>query len=130
MACDEIAAESMSTRTQYARSLLSIAQGMAANQGSATTGYALGLFDTSTLEDRIINVRGKANRIRKARAQVSVLATLVLLRVTCLGVSGFSIQVVQPSNTDADLQQFVGTWHAQFKGETFLTINLEKHQAT
>ena len=35
---------------------------------------------------------------------------------------------MQPSNTDADLQQFVGTWHAQFKGETFLTINLEKHQ--
>jgi hypothetical protein len=107
---------------------LSIAQGMAANRGSAPTGYALGLFDTSTLEDRIMNVLGKANRIRKTRAQVSVLAALVLLLVTCLVVSGFSIQVAQPSNTDADLQQFVGAWHAQFKGKTFLTIDLQMQQ--
>jgi hypothetical protein len=57
-----------------------------------------------------------------------VLATLALLIVTCLGVSGVSIQVIQPTSTDADLQQFVGTWHAQFKGKTFLTINLEKQQ--
>ena len=48
--------------------------------------------------------------------------------MTCLGVSAFSIQVVQPSNTVADLQQFVGTWHAQFKGKTFLTINLQMQQ--
>ena len=34
LACDEIAAESLSTRTQYARSLLSIAQSMAANRPS------------------------------------------------------------------------------------------------
>ena len=40
LACDEIAAESMSTRTQYARSLLRVAQSMAANQGPAMTGYA------------------------------------------------------------------------------------------
>jgi beta-lactamase regulating signal transducer with metallopeptidase domain len=32
LACDEIAAEGMPTRTQYARSLLSIAQSIAANQ--------------------------------------------------------------------------------------------------
>ena len=48
--------------------------------------------------------------------------------MTYLGVSGFSIQVIQPTSTDADLQQFVGTWHARFKGKTFLTINLEKQQ--
>jgi beta-lactamase regulating signal transducer with metallopeptidase domain len=54
LACDEIAAESLSTRTQYARSLLSIAQTMGANQHSATAGYALGLFDINTLEDRIM----------------------------------------------------------------------------
>ena len=126
LACDEIAAENLSSRTQYARSLLSIAQSMAENQRSATIRYALGLFDTSTLEDRIMNVLERANRVRKTRAQSLVLATLALLIVTCLGVSGVSIQVIQPTSTDADLQQFVGTWHAQFKGKTFLTINLEK----
>ena len=128
LACDEIATESMSTRTQYARSLLSIAQSMAAKQLPANVGYALGLFDTNTLEDRIMNVLERANRVRKTRAQALVFATVALLIVTCLGVSGVSIQVIQPTSTDADLQQFVGTWHAQFKGKTFLTINLEKQQ--
>jgi beta-lactamase regulating signal transducer with metallopeptidase domain len=128
LACDEIAAEGMPTRTQYARSLLSIAQSIAANQRPATGGYAMGLFDINTLEDRIMNVLAKASRIRKTRAQASALATVALLIVTCLGVSGFSIQVVQPTSTDADLHQFVGTWYAKFKGKTFLTINLEKQQ--
>ena len=75
-----------------------------------------------------MNLLGKSDRLRKSRAQVSVLATLALLLATCLVVSGFSIQVAQSSNTNADLQQFVGTWHAQFKGKTFLTINLQRQQ--
>jgi hypothetical protein len=74
LACDEIAAESPLTRNQYARSLLSIAQSMAANQRPATVGYALGLFDTNTLEDRIMNVLAKTNRIRKTWARASALA--------------------------------------------------------
>lgn len=129
LACDEIAAESLPTSTQYARSLLSIARSMAANQRPArAVGYALGLFDTNTLENRIMNILAKSNRIRRTRARASALATLVLLLVTCFGVTGFSIQVAQPTSTEADLQQFVGTWHAKFKSKTFLTINLANHQ--
>ena len=128
LACDEIASECLSTRTQYARSLLSIARSMTANQRPAILGYALGLFDTNTLEDRIVNLLERANRVRKARAQALVLATLTLLTVICLGVSAVSIQVTQPTTTEAELQQFVGTWHAQFKGKTFLTIKLEQQQ--
>src|SRR5580700_9828311 len=103
LACDEIAAECLSTRTQYARSLLSIAQSMTANQRPAILGYALGLFDTNTLEDRIVNLLERANRVRKARAQALVLATLTLLIVTCFGVSAVSIQVTQPTSTEAEL---------------------------
>ncbi len=128
LACDEIASECLSTRTQYARSLLSIAQSMTANQRPEILGYALGLFDTNTLEDRIVNLLARANRVRKARAQALVIATLTLLTVTCLGVSAVSIQVTQPTSTGADLQQFVGTWHALFKGKTFLTVKLEQQQ--
>ncbi len=123
LACDETAAASMPTRAQYARSLLSIAQSIAAKQRPATVGYAMGLFDANTLEDRIMNVFAKANRIHKSRAQASAVGTLALLLVACLGVSGFSIQVRQPST---DLQEFVGTWHAKFKGKTFMTVKLEK----
>jgi beta-lactamase regulating signal transducer with metallopeptidase domain len=128
LACDEIAAECLSTRTQYARSLLSVAQSMAANQRPATVGYALGLFDTNTLEDRIMNVLAKANRFRRTWARASALGASVLLITTCLGVLGFSIQVTQPHNTDANLQPFVGTWQARFKGKVFETIKLEKQR--
>src|SRR6202167_2067967 len=128
LACDEIAAECLSTRTQYARSLLTIAQSMSANQRPATVGYALGLFDTNTLEDRIMNVLAKANRFRKTWARASALGASGLLITTCLGVSGFSIQVTQPHDTDANLQPFVGTWQARFKGKVFETIKLEKQQ--
>ena len=126
LACDEIAAESLSTRTQYARSLLSIAQTMGANQHSATAGYALGLFDTNTLEDRIMNVLATTNRIRKTWARASVLAASGLLMATCFGATVFSVHVAQPSH--ADLQQFVGTWQARFKAKIFETIKLEKQQ--
>ncbi len=128
LACDEIATECLSTRTQYARSLLSIAQSMAANQHPATVGYALGLFDTNTLEDRVMNVLANANRFRKTWARASALGASGLLITACLGVSGFSIQVTQPHNTDANLQPFVGTWQATFKGKIFQTIKLEKKQ--
>ncbi|HWO33878.1 MAG TPA: M56 family metallopeptidase [Candidatus Acidoferrum sp.] len=128
LACDEIAAECLSTSTQYARSLLTIAQSMSANQGPATVGYALGLFDTNTLEDRIMNVLARANRIHKTWARLSALGVSGLLITTCLGVSAFSFQVTQLHNTDADLQPFVGTWQAKFRGKIFQTINLEKQQ--
>ncbi|PYX27439.1 MAG: hypothetical protein DMG77_19040 [Acidobacteria bacterium] len=126
LACDEIAAECLSTRTQYARSLLTIAQSMSAKQRSATVGYALGLFDTNTLEDRIMNVLARANHIRKTWARASALVSSGLLIATCLGVSAFSFQVTQLHNTDADLQPFVGTWQAKFRGKIFQTIKLEK----
>jgi beta-lactamase regulating signal transducer with metallopeptidase domain len=128
LACDEIATECLSTRTQYARSLLSIAQSMAANQRAATVRYALGLFDTNTLQDRVMNVLAKANRFRRTWARASALGAAGLLITACLGVSGFSIQVTQPHNTDANLQPFVGTWQATFKGKIFQTIKLEKKQ--
>jgi beta-lactamase regulating signal transducer with metallopeptidase domain len=128
LACDEIAAESLSMGAQYARSLLSIAQSMAANQRPTTVAYALGLFDTNTLEERIMNVVAKANRFRKSWARASAIGAWGLLIATCLGVSGLSIQVTQAQSRDADLQPFVGTWQAKFKGKVFETIKLEKKQ--
>ena len=126
LACDEIAAECLSTSTQYARSLLTIAQSMSANQRPATVGYARGLFDTNTLEDRIMNVLARASRIRNTWARASALVASGLLIATCLGVSAFSFQVTQLPSTDAGLQPFVGTWQAKFRGKIFQTIKLEK----
>jgi hypothetical protein len=85
-------------------------------------------FDTDTLEDRIMNVLTKINRIRETWARAAALAASSLVVAACLGISGFSVQTTQPNNTDADLEQFVGTWHAKFKGKIFQTITLRKQQ--
>ncbi len=130
LACDEIAAGCLSTGTQYARSLLRIAQSMAANQSRTTVEYALGLFDTNTLEARIMNVIAKSNRFRKSWARALALGASGLLVAMCLGVSALSVQVTQAQSRDADLQPFVGTWQAKFKGTVFETIKLEKKQHT
>ena len=130
LACDEIAAEALSTGTQYARSLVRIAQSMAANQHPTSVGYALGLFDTNSLEARIMNVIAKSNRFRKPLARASAAGASGLLVAMCLVASGLSIQVTQAQSSDADLQPFVGTWQAKFKGKIFETIELEKKQHT
>jgi hypothetical protein len=75
-----------------------------------------------------MNVLAKANRFRKTWARASTLGASGLLITACLGVSGFSIQVTQPHKTNANLQPFVGTWQATFKGKIFQTIKLEKKQ--
>ena len=75
-----------------------------------------------------MNVIAKANRFRKSSARASTIGASGLLVAMCLGVSGFSIQVTQAQSRDADLQPFVGTWQAKFKGKIFETIKLEKKQ--
>ena len=126
LACDEIAAGSLPWPTQYARSLLSIARSMAANQRATTVQHAMGLFDTNTLERRIMNVLAKPNRAGKSAAQASVIATLSLLGMVCIGLSDFSVRVHASGRSDADLQQYAGNWRAKFKGKTFIRIKLEK----
>jgi hypothetical protein len=90
----------------------------------------MGLFDKNTLEDRIMNLLAPANQLRKTWTRASALGASALLIATCLGLSGFSIQVAQDRNPSADLQAFVGTWQARFKGKTFQTIKLTKTQDT
>ncbi|MGA3091584.1 MAG: M56 family metallopeptidase [Terriglobales bacterium] len=128
LACDEIAAKCLSTNAQYARSLLSIAQSMAAKQRPPAIGYTMGLCDTNTLEDRIMNLLTRANHSRQTWSRVSAVSAATLLIAACLAVSAFSVQVTQNHSTDADLQPFVGTWQAKFKGKTFQTIKLAKKQ--
>jgi len=128
LACDQIAAQCLPSPAQYARSLLSIARSLAMTPRPSTIGYALGLFDTNTLEDRIMNLLVQTSYFRKTWTRVSALGASALLVATCLGLSGFSVQVAQNQNTDADLQAFVGTWQAKFKGKTFQTIKLAKKQ--
>src|SRR5215467_10266198 len=80
------------------------------------------------MEGRIMNLVAKANRFRKSWARASAVATSGLLVSICLGVPGLLIQASQAQSKGADLQPFVGTWQAKFKGKVFETIKLEKKQ--
>jgi hypothetical protein len=70
----------------------------------------------------------RANRVGKGWARASAIGASALLIALCLEVSGFSIQVSQADKMNAELQPFVGTWQAKFKGKVFQTIKLEKNQ--
>ena len=71
-----------------------------------------------------MNLLAQAYRCRKTRAKACAFVASGLLIATCLGVSAFSLQATQPHKSDADLQPFVGTWQAKFKGTIFQTIKL------
>jgi hypothetical protein len=73
-----------------------------------------------------MNLLARANRTSKLWAQVAVIGAAALLIAACLGLSGFSIQLGPLNKMNADLQPFVGTWQAKFKGKVFQTIKLEK----
>ncbi len=98
LACDETAAK-FSTREAYARSLFSIAQSMSAGPSATASGYALGLFDTNTLEERIMILLDKKNRLSKSWGRILAIATVGCLLLVSMGAAAFSLQPAQSADT-------------------------------
>ncbi len=130
LACDEAAAAKLATRRGYARSLLNIAQSLSSRSSQAHSNLALGLFDTNTLEERIMNMLAKPNRIGRKWGVVLAVVASSLLTVTSVGISAFSFQVAQPTNASGDVKQFVGTWTAVHEGTPFLILDLHLQKGT
>lgn len=128
LACDEMAASRLPSGKQYARSLLHIAQTMFAGAPSASSNYAMGLFDTQALEERIMNVLNMRKNARR-RSRPRMLAALFLVGAVSLVLSAFSVRVAA-DNTSADTQRFVGTWVTKYKGQAFFTIKLKSENGT
>jgi beta-lactamase regulating signal transducer with metallopeptidase domain len=118
LACDEMAAQILPTTRQYATSLLHIAQSMVARGRS---NYALGLFDTNSLEERIMNIL--ENNITRKKTRALTLISVCLIGAASIGLSAFSLRLNSGSRT-GDLAQFVGTWEAKYKGTPFFTVHL------
>ena len=124
LACDEIAAANLPTPTVYARSLVNIAQTIAAMASSGRPGYALRLLSPDTLEERVVNLFGRRNHSDKTWGRAQTAVASGLLAAASLIASSFSIQVARAGNTPADLQRFVGTWEGKFKDKTFVSLKL------
>jgi len=118
LACDEIAAQMLPTTRRYAASLLHMAQSMFIR---ARSNYALGLFDTNTLEERIMNILKTNDTRNKTRA--SRLIAVCLIGAASIGLSAFSLRLNNASHSE-DLAPFAGTWEAKYKGTAFFTVHL------
>jgi beta-lactamase regulating signal transducer with metallopeptidase domain len=123
LACDEMAVRLLPSGKQYARSLLNIAQTMFAAAPSAKSNYAMGLFDTHALEERIMNILGMPKSSGRGSHTRALIAFALVIAVSLL-TSAFSLRV-GVDTTSADTQRFVGTWVTKYKGQTFITIKLK-----
>jgi beta-lactamase regulating signal transducer with metallopeptidase domain len=120
LACDEMAAHMLPSGARYASSLLRLAQSMFSGTRSEST-FALGLFDTNTLEERIVNILKTTNASRKWTRALRLLIVYVVGAVA-LGISVFSLKLAAENATD--LRQFAGTWECKYKGRTFFTLKM------
>lgn len=123
MACDEIAAKQLSSSATYARSLVSIAQRIAKYSGGMRSSYALSLFDTNSLEARIMNLLKRKDNISRKQGRIRLALASFVFVITCALASVVSIQVAMAA-APQDVAHFSGTWEGKFKGKTFVTVIL------
>lgn len=123
MACDEMAAKQLPSPAAYARSLVSIAQRIAKYSGAMRSNYALSLFDTNSLEARIMNLLRRKGNISQKQGRIRLALASFMFVITCALASVVSIQVAMAA-APQDAAHFSGTWEGKFKGKTFVTVIL------
>jgi Zn-dependent protease with chaperone function len=125
LACDEMASAHVANRAAYARSLLNIAQSICTNPSTSASSCALGLFDTNTLEVRVMTLLDRTKPAGKRLRTVLAAIASTLLAVTAIAISTYALQVTQPNDKAANLKAFIGVWTARFQGKTFVTLTMK-----
>ncbi|HEV7505710.1 MAG TPA: M56 family metallopeptidase [Thermoanaerobaculia bacterium] len=110
MACDEAVLETLLGRRSYARSLLSLAAGVA---GLPRPTHTLGVLDAHTLEVRMKSILDHRPRVGLPTARALLGAALLLLGGIALAASGVTVRAVA-ADARGDLRPFVGTWSADW----------------
>jgi beta-lactamase regulating signal transducer with metallopeptidase domain len=124
MACDELAAERSPSRAAYARSLLNIAESICpASRGRFD--QALGLFDTDSLEDRVLNLLKPTKLVGTVWRRVLAVVGCGLMVGGSLAIAPFSFQFVH-AGFRSDFRSFEGAWEGQFQGRTLVLLNLKE----
>jgi len=114
MACDEAVLETLLGRRSYARSLLSLAAGVA---GLPRPTHTLGVVDAHTLEVRMKSILDHRPRVGLPTARALLGAALLLLGGIALAASGLTVRAVA-ADARGDLRPFAGTWSADWTPET------------
>jgi beta-lactamase regulating signal transducer with metallopeptidase domain len=93
LACDDLAAEKLSTPTLYAGALVHIAQSLLADSRIGSSSLAQGLFDTDDMERRISNLLDERSRLGKTWGRILTLGMVGSLAAVTIGASAFSVQM-------------------------------------
>jgi TonB family protein len=95
LVCDQMAAEFVTTREHYARSLLRLAS-MMLNRTQTINVHAIGIFDANILEKRVMNLMTKQSETR-GLLRVGFTAVCVLVGVaTCGSALALRLDVNEP----------------------------------
>jgi TonB family protein len=100
MICDALAAESIASREDYARSLLRLASTLAMRRHSATL-HAIGIFDTNTFERRIMNLTQKPRELKGLRRHAVLAACTIALLVVCTSALALRVDITTTSTADS-----------------------------
>ena len=92
-----MAAEAVSGRERYARSLLRLASILSTAAPSGAL-HALGIFDSNNLERRIMNLTAKHTQIRGLRRLAVLAACAAFGAAACTSALALRMEVNQPTN--------------------------------
>ena len=92
--CDAMAAQVVSGRERYARSLLRLAS-MLSSAAPIAELHALGIFDSNNLERRIMNLTGKRAELRGVRRLIVLAACAALGAAACTSALALRMEVNQ-----------------------------------
>ena len=93
LACDDMAADAMRGRQEYARSLLSLTQKMLSDAVIPQPARALGIFEGEVLERRIMNLLEKRSQHPLLRVVTSSIAGICLIIATCIASTSFGLRL-------------------------------------
>ncbi|HTX77111.1 MAG TPA: M56 family metallopeptidase [Terracidiphilus sp.] len=94
--CDAMAADAVSGRERYARSLLRLAS-LLSSAAPAGVLHALGIFDSNNLERRIMNLTGKSTQLHGLRRMAVLAACVAVGAIACTSALALHADVNQPS---------------------------------
>ncbi|HKD61237.1 MAG TPA: M56 family metallopeptidase [Terracidiphilus sp.] len=99
LACDDMAADAMRGRHEYARNLLSLTQKMLSDAVIPQPGCALGIFEGEVLERRIMNLLEKRSQYPLLRFVSSSIAGICLIILTCIASTNLGLRLVNAQTT-------------------------------
>jgi TonB family protein len=103
MVCDAMAAEMITGRKSYARSLLQLAS-LFVESEQAETFHAIGIFDANSLERRVMNLIGRKQTTGWALRGAMLAACVAIGAATCASALALRMNVSAEKNEKAEAQ--------------------------